>query len=268
MKYFIDTETLSTYISQHDLPCLENWINSNLLQFVQHECSSTAQLKDTIIYVWQKFAKDKETNMFLNDDLLDNIYLMNKQTSDTQLESIMLWFYTLCENNDIDDVREKVKGDIENLEKMKTKNPACMLDLVAIHLLHKFNVLTKDRRGYSPLYYRRNLTKDEFVVLKLAMSRIVDLLNSDILNIFKAYVDPFFWEAIKVYEGTAAVSATAATEEEEALVKSVFDPVIKESTEKGVKEAHILIAEKKISLLRENKELSLEYNLVLAAEFI
>ena len=43
-----------------------------------------------------------------------------------------------------------MQGDIENLQKIKTKNPACMLDLVAVRLLHKFN----------------DLTKDEFVALK------------------------------------------------------------------------------------------------------
>ncbi|OBZ80638.1 hypothetical protein A0J61_11313, partial [Choanephora cucurbitarum] len=76
MKYFIDTKNLSTYINQHDRPCLENWINSNLLQFVQHECDSTVQLKNNIVNVWQKFAKDKETNKSLSDNLLNNIFLM------------------------------------------------------------------------------------------------------------------------------------------------------------------------------------------------
>ncbi|KAI8332748.1 hypothetical protein EDC96DRAFT_28652 [Choanephora cucurbitarum] len=252
MKYFIDTQNLSTYINQHDLPCLENWINSNLLQFVQHECNSTSQLRSNIVSVWQKFAKDKETNRSLNENLLNDIFLMNTQTSASQRESIMLWFYSLCEKNDVEDVWKKVQGDVENLQKMKTKNPACMLDLMAVRLLHKFN----------------DLNKDEFVALKLAMSRIVDFLNDDILDVFKNYVDPFFWEVIKVDEDAAAVSATAATEEEEALVKSVFDPVIKKSNEQGVEEAQILIAEKKIGLLKENKRHSLEYNLVLAADFI
>ncbi|KAI8087762.1 uncharacterized protein B0P05DRAFT_532205 [Gilbertella persicaria] len=163
-----------------------------------------------------------------------------------------MWWYSLSEQKDVDVVWAKAKRDVENIQRMKTTNPRCLLDKMAVKLLNNFS----------------NLSKDEIFVLKLALSHIVDFLDEDLLDIYKKNIDPFFWKVVVCEVQTLREDGDdAAAAEEERLVRDFFEQVVKKVKE-GIEEAQIFVAEKKIRLLKEKKGSTFEFDLVLAAEYI
>ncbi|KAI8087763.1 uncharacterized protein B0P05DRAFT_594994 [Gilbertella persicaria] len=87
---------------------------------------------------------------------------MNRDTSVSQRQAILMWWYSLSEQRDVDVVWAKVKREVENIQRMKTTNPRCLLDKMAVKLLNNFS----------------NLSKDEIFVLN---SSFLCLLNSNLM---------------------------------------------------------------------------------------
>ncbi|KAI8368733.1 hypothetical protein BD560DRAFT_132218 [Blakeslea trispora] len=185
--------------------------------------------------------------MSLSKISLERVFNMNKKVSPSQRQAIRMWFFSLYEKKDVEAVWAKIKRTIENIEHMNTTNPAAQLDIMAVKLLQKFD----------------SLSGDEMVVLKLAISHIVDLLNEDLLDVYRAYVDPLFWDVL-----SCSAQQPKEEDEEDIVVREVFEKLVKICQEKPLKKAKLDIVKERAKMMEEEREDTLKYNLLLICDFL
>ncbi|OBZ89780.1 hypothetical protein A0J61_02165 [Choanephora cucurbitarum] len=153
-------------------PSLTGWIKEKLICFLDHDSFTITTLENTIKDFASKLVEGHEFEISVDEQFLKRVFRMNK-FKPTESNSDVV-FFSLSENKDVDQVWSKVKRTIENVEQMKTTNPAAQLDIMATKLMRRYD----------------NISANELVALKLAISHIIDLMDDDLLAVYKASTHP------------------------------------------------------------------------------
>ncbi|KAI8353980.1 hypothetical protein BD560DRAFT_408071 [Blakeslea trispora] len=79
----------------------------------------------------------------------------------------------------------------------------------------------------------------------------------------KAYVDPLFWDVL-----SCSVQQPREEDEENIVVREVFEKLVKICQEKPLKKAKLDIVKERAKMMEEEREDTLKYNLVLICDFL